>query len=197
MSARAEIIARIRNAHGECGLSPIEHPGRFAHAPVEDAAQRFVEVATAGGARVVSCTRSALPQLVHEIVSAEAVIVSSLSEVSSHNAPLQAGDGSLTALADVGLFVTEGQLGVAESGAIWISAPDSAPRAALFLAEHVLLVLAADRIVGTMHEAYDRIDVTASPFGCFVAGPSKTADIEQSLVVGAHGPTGLTIALVR
>jgi L-lactate dehydrogenase complex protein LldG len=33
-------------------------------------------------------------------------------------------------------------------------------------------------------------------FGAFIAGPSKTADIEQSLVLGAHGPKTMTVFLL-
>lgn len=99
-------------------------------------------------------------------------------------------------LADLDLVVGAGEIGVAENAAVWVSAPAVADRAALFLAEHVALVLEADALVDNLHQAYERIDVAAGCFGVFVSGPSKTADIEQSLVIGAHGPRSLTVFLV-
>jgi L-lactate dehydrogenase complex protein LldG len=47
-----------------------------------------------------------------------------------------------------------------------------------------------------MHQAYERIGNQEYGFGTFIAGPSKTADIEQSLVLGAHGARGLTVFLM-
>jgi len=48
-----------------------------------------------------------------------------------------------------------------------------------------------------MHHAYDRIGDADYGFGLFLAGPSKTADIEQSLVLGAHGSRSMTVFLVE
>jgi L-lactate dehydrogenase complex protein LldG len=48
-----------------------------------------------------------------------------------------------------------------------------------------------------MHEAYARIGSATYGFGSFIAGPSKTADIEQSLVLGAHGPASMTVFLLN
>lgn len=64
-----------------------------------------------------------------------------------------------------------------------------------FIAQNLVIVLGISDIVPTMHEAYARIDVRDSGYGVFIAGPSKTADIEQSLVIGAHGPRSMTVVL--
>jgi L-lactate dehydrogenase complex protein LldG len=57
-------------------------------------------------------------------------------------------------------------------------------------------VITPDAIVPTLHEAYEKISDNAYGFGVFIAGPSKTADIEQSLVLGAHGPKTMTVFIL-
>jgi len=59
-----------------------------------------------------------------------------------------------------------------------------------------VIVINEENIVNTMHEAYQRIETTADGFGVFIAGPSKTADIEQNLVIGAHGSRSLRVYLM-
>ena len=88
------------------------------------------------------------------------------------------------------------EFGVAENGAMWIREEDLAIPAVPFIAQHLVVLLNRRDLVADMHEAYARIRMGASPFGVFIAGPSKTADIEQSMVIGAHGPLGLTVVLV-
>jgi L-lactate dehydrogenase complex protein LldG len=96
-------------------------------------------------------------------------------------------------LADVEVLEIDGEFGVAENGAIWLTEEAMPHRVAPFICQH--LVINVTEIVPTMHAAYARLGGVKSGFGLFLAGPSKTADIEQSLVVGAHGARSLTIVI--
>lgn len=92
--------------------------------------------------------------------------------------------------------VVRGEFGVAENGAIWLWDSALRNRVLLFITQHLVLVISANQIVPTMHQAYERLTFGDNKFGAFIAGPSKTADIEQSLVIGAHGPRSLTVYCV-
>lgn len=97
------------------------------------------------------------------------------------------------ALEAVDFAVLPGQFGVAENGAIWITDEKIRHRAIYFIVQHLALVIPANQIVDNMHQAYDRLSFPQPGYGAFISGPSKTADIEQSLVIGAHGPRSLTV----
>ena len=94
------------------------------------------------------------------------------------------------------VFGTSGEVAVAENGAIWVSDTMLKHRVALCLTQHLVLVVNADCIVNNMHDAYQRIENVRESYGAFISGPSKTADIEQSLVIGAHGARTLDIIVV-
>ncbi len=89
------------------------------------------------------------------------------------------------------------QLGVAENGAMWISEKEMSNRLLPFICQHLVIVLNAADIVNNMHEAYQQINAESEGFGVFIAGPSKTADIEQNLVIGAHGARSLRVYLIE
>lgn len=99
-------------------------------------------------------------------------------------------------LEDTDFCIVAGQFAVAENGAVWIAADTLPHRAALFITQHLAIVVPAAEMVNNMHEAYERLTLDDAKFGIFVSGPSKTADIEQSLVIGAHGARSLTVFLI-
>lgn len=99
-------------------------------------------------------------------------------------------------LEKVELALLEGTYGVAENAAIWLPEENLQHRALPFIAQHLVVFLNAKNLLPDMHEVYKKVDVSASDYGVFIAGPSKTADIEQSLVIGAHGPRSMTVFII-
>ena len=92
--------------------------------------------------------------------------------------------------------IVQGTVGVAENGCIWIP-QTMKEKALLFISEYLVIVLDRKNIVNNMHDAYDRIGMDDRyNFGTFISGPSKTADIEQALVMGAQAARGVTVVLV-
>ena len=90
-----------------------------------------------------------------------------------------------------------GTMGVAENGAVWLEESKMINRLLPFICQHLVIVLDASKIVANMHEAYRNIPLDKEGYGVFLAGPSKTADIEQSLVIGAHGARSLKVYLLE
>ncbi len=66
----------------------------------------------------------------------------------------------------------------------------------MFISEELVLILNRNKLVNNMHEAYAQIAFNNYGYGCFISGPSKTADIEQALVMGAQAARGVTVLLV-
>ena len=99
-------------------------------------------------------------------------------------------------LQDIDFAVLPSQFAVAENAAVWVTDEGIPHRVIYYIAQHVALVVPATEIVHNMHQAYERLRFERPGFGCFISGPSKTADIEQSLVIGAHGARSLTVFLL-
>lgn len=100
-------------------------------------------------------------------------------------------------LEDVELAVITAHFGVAENGALWVTEDLLDQRVLPFISQHLTVVLTVDNLVANMHQAYEKIGNAKYGFGAFIAGPSKTADIEQSLVLGAHGARSMTVFLIN
>lgn len=99
-------------------------------------------------------------------------------------------------LENLDLAILKGVFGVAENGAVWISDEQFSIRILPFITNDLVLVLEKKDLCLHMHQAYKMIANRTRTFGLFISGPSKTADIEQCLVIGAQGSMSLTILLV-
>ena len=96
-------------------------------------------------------------------------------------------------LADVDVGIVRAQFGVAESGAVWLTQEDLIVDALGFLSQHLIVLLDPNEIVSDMHAAYRRVRLNETAFGCFMMGPSATADVEATLVHGAQGARSLNL----
>ena len=96
--------------------------------------------------------------------------------------------------------VTGAFAAIAETGTLVLASGPDAPASASLLPETHVAVLGAGRIVAYMEDAFA---LAREAFGQlpralnFVSGPSRTADIDQTIVLGAHGPSRVHIILVR
>jgi L-lactate dehydrogenase complex protein LldG len=89
---------------------------------------------------------------------------------------------------------------IAETGTLMLLSGPRTPAATSLLPETHVAVMRADRLVSTMEDAWRllRAEPGTPPRAVnFVSGPSRTADIEQTLTLGAHGPYRVHVVLVR
>jgi len=99
-------------------------------------------------------------------------------------------------LETIEVAILQAEFGVAENGAVWISDNHLPHRALPFITQNLAFVVPRKSLVNNMHNAYNILTDTTG-WGCFISGPSKTADIEQSLVIGAHGARSLVVFLLE
>ena len=195
MSSREQILNALRkNAPPVSPLPPvpvgIEYP---------EPGKQFEHVFTSVGGRCVRVAdRVALAAGTAKLdVCANARMIASLVEgIASRGMDLVSVQEPHQ-LAGLDVAILPAEFGVAENGAVWIPGSALGPQRVVFvIAQQIVLVLNAAHIVSNMHQAYERIRMERPGFGLFLSGPSKTADIEQSLVIGAHGARSCTLFLV-
>ncbi len=132
---------------------------------------------------------------IKEHYNIEKRIVTTLQEL-SEIASLDWTNDDPHSLKNVELTILKAHFGVAENSALWVTDDILGQRVSPFIAQYLAIIVNKESIYPTMHQAYEKIGNQAYGFGTFIAGPSKTADIEQSLVLGAHGARGLIVFLL-
>ncbi|MEM6347770.1 MAG: LUD domain-containing protein [Bacteroidota bacterium] len=193
MSSREDILKAIKANKPD--LKPLPELPQFPQ-PVEDVGEAFRAAAEGVGAQVISVNNwDELALAVNERYPEAKKIAHQIEGLAL--SPLdwqQINDAHQ--LADLDVAIIHGEFGVGENAAIWIPETILPERVLPFITQHLVIVLSKEDLVWNMHQAYERIGTEIPGFGIFISGPSKTADIEQSLVLGAHGARTLMIALM-
>lgn len=127
----------------------------------------------------------------------DAVNIFSLSEDVKIGTIDPSGISSVKEIENLDLAIVEGDFGVAENGAVWVGDKILSHRSIPFITSHLVLLLNENEIVENLHEAYKWLASFDEGYGVFISGPSKTADIEQSLVIGAQGALSTTIFIIN
>lgn len=187
MSSREKILAAV--SANQPAEVPLPDVPAF---PGDESVEKFTSIVQGIGGEVVEVRDPArLADVIHQLYPADYGIASNVIPATVNIAP----ETSIEVLAAVDLAVLRGEFGVAENGAVWLPEANMLHRALPMITQHLALVLDRRRIVATMHQAYAQL-ASVGGYGTFLAGPSKTADIEQSLVIGAHGARSMTVLLV-
>ncbi len=158
---------------------------------------QFKEMTETVGGKVVSARKTDdINQLIRNLYPEAKTFASSLPYISiAQKNPDTGTDATDLNGTDVG--IVEGRLGVAENGCIWIP-QTMKEKAVCFISEYLVIIIYRQNLVNNMHEAYARIDMDEQyNFGTFISGPSKTADIEQALVMGAQAARGVTVIVLE
>lgn len=217
MSSRENILARIRAAQGRKGSEPTEAElaqvrAAIAQRPLGptpaaatrgDIVMRFRgECDRVGTTHGEVASSAEVPREVARYLQAQGLaprVVAwpalakldwSAAGIAVDDRPARDGDA---------VGVTDCFCAISETGTLLLlSAPDTPKMTALLPDTHVAVVSRA-RLVRTMEEAFalmraERGDPPRATW--FVSGPSRTADIEQTIVIGAHGPYRVHVVLI-
>jgi L-lactate dehydrogenase complex protein LldG len=222
--AREQILSAVRSSLGRRRLDPngeaelrvrlAAHRRNLvpARATVLDERGRvwlFIEMAEEVQSTVARVgSLAAVPEAVARYLAAEnlpAELVMapdpSLDEIPWNNWPLlQIRRGRAEAEDRVSL--TPCHAAIAETGTLMLISGAQTPTTLNFLPETHIVVVRRDQVVATYEDGWDRLRAGKTAEGLpravnFITGPSRTADIEQHIELGAHGPRRLHIVLVE
>lgn len=189
--ARKKVVACLGYSENLHRMPKVQHASDVEGASVSNFKKQLEAM---GGRSFEVADASAARAKVAELFPAAKVICSAVPEVPG-NRRVESGDNPHS-LNDVDVGVVRSALGVAETGAIWLTQNELVVNALGVLSQHLVVLLDAEAIVESMHDAYDRIKLTASAYGVFMAGPSATGDIEGVIIHGAQGARSLTVLLM-
>lgn len=192
MSSKDDILSKIRTGIRERYEMP--SLDELHGIEYDDPVRQFVEMtATVGGRAVMVEPGQDVNDLIRSLYPDAKEIASNVEGITiatrNPDTVSEAQDLNGTDVA-----VLQGEVGVAENGCVWIP-QTMKEKAVCFISEYLVIMIDRKNIVNNMHEAYARIQMPDYGYGCFISGPSKTADIAQALVMGAQAARGVTVLI--
>lgn len=192
MTSRERILQQI--SQNKPGVLEIPESIRF-DSGYQDTEAKFIETLTAIYTEVIVVKNHAeLAQKAEELYASVVSRATTLPSLAGW-ADFSLNISDPHELETIEIAIVEAEFGVAENGAVWVSDNYLPHRALPFITQNLAFVIPRKALVNNMHDAYERL-LDTTGWGCFIAGPSKTADIEQSLVIGAHGARSMVIFLM-
>ena len=191
MGSKEDILARLKKH----AVDQVERPEMtFETLTFSDPLVQFGKIMKAvGGNCVVLEKGQDVNEVIRNVFPDAKSIASNLPEVTCATVnPDMLDDPRELNGTDVG--VIRGDFGILENGMVWIN-QRTRYKALFFISEALVILLDRNRLVNNMHEVYKQPAFDDFGYGCFISGPSKTADIEQALVIGAHGARAVTVIL--
>lgn len=212
--ARSTILERIRKAnhgHGNPPTVPDSLEQRLHKTPrgplpqwTEEHESRFItQLQKAGGTlNKIHQTNEVITEvtaylnhhdLPHTLVSASSTLLNDLvwpDNMVVERRPVEANDVTV---------ITEAYAAVAETGSIVLCSSQDTPTTFNFLPDNFLCVVQNNRIAAHTEDIWDRVrqEKNKLPRAInFITGPSRTADVEQTIQIGAHGPRRLHVLLL-
>ena len=195
MSSREQILREVsKNQPAERALPVIDIPVTTTHAEWVEALKTRLDILHVDVREVTDY--SAIKAILHQQAVPQERSVTTIEALGDVSTYIETVKEDAHSLENVDWAIIPAHFGVAENGAMWVTESLIQYRVLPFITQQLAIVVNRKDIVYNMHQAYERIAETNYDFGVFIAGPSKTADIEQSLVLGAHGPKGMTLFLL-
>lgn len=159
----------------------------------ENTIEQFIETSHKVGSEVIEAKAGEdLNELIRKAYPEAQVLASNVKGIKVDLNPDMVSEAQDLNGTDVG--IVEGDIAVAENGCVWVP-QTMKERVVCFISENLVILVQRNNIVNNMHEAYKKINMTDYGYGCFISGPSKTADIEQALVMGAQAARGVTVII--